>query len=86
MVWQHVIARLPVGSTELDRHAGWMALAVAGSGAPAQLWRSEVSDLLYALGWHTAADRNSLPSAHSPTLDVLDQRAGAARTGWRHRG
>ncbi|MGE5719813.1 MAG: hypothetical protein ACM3XQ_08060 [Nocardioidaceae bacterium] len=49
---------------------------------PAQEWRSEISELLFALGWRSGADRYSPPSAHSPTLDVLDQLAGAARTGW----
>jgi hypothetical protein len=85
-LWQHIVGRLPVGSKEVDRHAGWMALAVAASGVPAQQWRSEISDLLFALGWCSGGDRHSPPSAHSPTLDVLDQLAGAVRTGWRVTG
>jgi hypothetical protein len=80
-LWQHIVGRLPVGTKQTDRHSGWMALAVAGSGMPAQEWRSEVSDLLFALGWRSAADRLSPPPAYSPTLDVLDQLAGAERTG-----
>jgi hypothetical protein len=72
-----------LGTKKADRQAGWMALAVAGSGVPAQQWRSEISDLLFALGWRSGADRYSPPPAHSPTLDVLDELAGAARTGWR---
>lgn len=63
-----------------------MALAVAGSGVPAQQWHSEISDLLLALGWRSGADRYSPPPAHSPTLDVLNELAGAARTGWRVTG
>jgi hypothetical protein len=59
-----------------------MALAVAGSGVPAQEWRSAISDLLFALGWRSGSDRHSTPPAHSPTLDVLSELAGAARTGW----
>ena len=59
-----------------------MALAVAGSGAPAEEWRSEISDLLFALGWRSGRDRFSPPPAHSPTLDVLSELAGAARAGW----
>jgi hypothetical protein len=81
-LWQHIVGRLPVGTKEPDRHAGWMALVVAASGVPAQEWRNEISDLLFALGWRSGSDRNSPPSAHSPTLDVLHQLAGAARTGW----
>jgi len=81
-LWQHIVGRLPVSARKIDRHSGWMALAVAGSGVPAQEWRSEISELLFALGWRSGADRYSPPSAHSPTLDVLDQLAGAARTGW----
>jgi hypothetical protein len=81
-LWQHIVGRLPVSARKIDLHSGWMALAVAGSGVPAQEWRSEISELLFALGWRSGADGYSPPSAHSPTLDVLDQLAGAARTGW----
>ena len=79
---QHIVGRLPLGTKDFDRHAGWMALAVAGSGAPAEQWREQVSDLLLALGWRTERDPYSPPPAHSPTLDVLNELAGAARTGW----
>jgi hypothetical protein len=82
-LWQHIIGRLPLGTKETDRHSGWMALAVVGSGVSAQQWRNEISDLLFALGWRSGTDRHSSPPAHSPTLDVLDELAGAARTGWR---
>jgi hypothetical protein len=82
-LWQHIVGRLPLGNKESDRQAGWMALAVVGSGVPAHEWRGEISDLLLALGWRSGADRYSPPPAQSPTLSVLDQLAGAARTGWR---
>lgn len=57
---------------------------MVGSGSPAEAWRDEISDLLSALGWRT--DRYSAPPAHSSTLVVLDELAGAARTGWRVTG
>jgi len=85
-LWEHIVGRLPLGTKDLDRHAGWMALAVAGSGVPAEHWREEVGDLLLALGWRTSRDRYSRPPAHSPTLVVLEELAGAARTGWRVTG
>lgn len=75
-----------MGTKDSDRHAGWLALAVAGSGIPAEEWRDEVGDLLFALGWRTDRDSHSRPPAHSPTLDVLNELAGAARTGWRVTG
>jgi hypothetical protein len=65
-----------------DRQAGWMALAVVGSGVPAEEWRGEVSELLSALGWRIDRVSDALPPAHSPTLDVLGELAGAARTRW----
>ncbi len=81
-LWSHVVGKLPWGTREFDRHAGWMALAVAGSGVPAEDWHEEVSGLLLALGWRTRGDY-AAPSAQSRTLVVLEQLAGAARNGWR---
>jgi len=37
---------------------------------------------LHALGWRTTRGGYAPPPAHSPTLDVLEELAGAARTGW----
>ncbi len=85
-LWQHVVERLPVGTSTFDRQAGWLALAVVGSGVPAPEWQREISDLLFALGWGSGADRYSPPPARSPTLDVIDQLSGAASTGRRHVG
>ncbi len=78
-LWRHVVGRLPLGTKDAERQAGWMALAVAGSGVPAEDWRSEISELMFALGWRSGRDRLSPPSADSATLDVLDHLAGAAR-------
>ena len=75
-----------MGAKDFDRHAGWVALAVAGSGEPAEHWREEIGELLLALGWRTDRDRYSPPPAQSPTLVVLEELAGAARTGWRVTG
>ncbi len=82
-LWRHIVGRLPLGTKDVERAAGWMALAVAGSGLPAQEWRSEISDLLFALGWRSGHDRFSSPPPSSATLDVLEQLAGASRTRWR---
>ena len=82
-LWRHIVGRLPVGTKEAERQAGWMALAVAGSGVPAQEWRGEISELLFALGWRSGHDRSSPPPPNSPTLDVLEQLAGASRIRWR---
>lgn len=82
-LWRHIVGRLPLGSKDAERQAGWMALAVAGSGVPSQEWGREISDLLFALGWRSRGDQYSPPPAQSPTLDVLEQLAGAARTSWR---
>jgi hypothetical protein len=81
-LWRHIVGRLPLGSKDAERQAGWMALAVAGSGVPADEWRSVVSDLLFALGWCSGRDRFSPPPANSLTLDVLNQLAGASRVQW----
>jgi Plasmid pRiA4b ORF-3-like protein len=82
-LWQHIVGRFPLGTKDAERQAGWMALAVAGSGVPAQEWRSEISDLLMALGWRSASDRFSPPPANSATLGVLEHLAGASRVRWR---
>ncbi len=82
-LWRHIVGRLPLGTKKAERQAGWMALAVAGSGVPAEEWRGEISDLLFALGWRSGHDRFSPPTANSPALDVLEQLAGASRVRWR---
>ena len=69
----------PKGAT---RPTGWMALAVVGSGVPAQEWRSEISELLHDLGWRSGYDRFSPPPANSGTLTVVSLLAGAARARW----
>ena len=81
-LWRHIVGRLPMGTKDAERQAGWMALALAGSGVPADQWRSEVSDLLFALGWRSGRDRFSPPPANSLTLDVLTHLAGASRVRW----
>ena len=83
---QHIVGRLPLGRKEFERHAGWMALAVAGSGAPAEDWHDTVGDLLAHLGWRTSGAAYSPPAANSPTLDVLDILAGSTSSGWRVTG
>lgn len=82
-LWRHIVGRLPLSTKDAERQAGWMALAVVGSGVPAQEWRSEISNLLLALGWRSGRDRFSPPPANSATLNVLEQVAGASRVRWR---
>lgn len=81
-LWRHIVGRLPLGTKDVERQAGWMALAVAGSGVPVEEWRREIGELLFALGWASGHDRFSPPPANSPTLDVLHQLAGASRVRW----
>ena len=81
-LWRHIVGRLPLGTKDAERHAGWMALAVTGSGTPPEEWRSEISELLHDLGWRSGYDRSVPPPANSDTLTVLSLLAGAARARW----
>lgn len=76
-LWRHLVSRLPVGRTEFDRQAGWLALAVAGSGNPTDEWRREIRTLLLGLGWRVEG-RPFLDhfAVDNPTLDVLELLAG----------
>ena len=85
-LWGHIVSRLPLGSKEFERDAGWLVLAVAGSGTPVEDWQTEIGNLLHLLGWRTGRELYSPPSAHSPTLAVLHELAGAARNGWHMTG
>ena len=83
---RHVVNRLPLGKKDGERHAGWLALAVVGSGAPAEAWEGEISDLLHGLGWRDGYDRFSAPPGDSPTLDVLEHLAGSVGARGRVKG
>jgi Plasmid pRiA4b ORF-3-like protein len=85
-LWRHIVAKLPLGTKDFDRQAGWVALAVVGSGTPAENVREEVSDLLSALGWRIEGDPHARPPARSQTLDVLEELAAGTRVGRRLRG
>ncbi|NHN56184.1 plasmid pRiA4b ORF-3 family protein [Calidifontibacter sp. DB0510] len=81
-LWQHIVSRLPLGTKPVHRQAGWLALAVVGSGAPAEEWDSQISDLMAAVGWRVADNPGVRPPADSETLDLLEQLAGKVREGW----
>jgi hypothetical protein len=81
-ILRHILGRLPIGTKDFERHAGWVVLAVAGSGTPAEQWRAETAALLHALGWSSGHDRFAPPPPTSPTLQVLEQLAGASRVRW----
>ncbi|MDV6297067.1 hypothetical protein OCS65_29610 (plasmid) [Rhodococcus aetherivorans] len=76
------MSRLPIGRTDFDRQAGWSALAVVASGAPAEEWNNEIRAVLLGLGWRVA-DRSAFAAiaVDSPTLEVLGFLAGRARSG-----
>ncbi|MFD9664140.1 plasmid pRiA4b ORF-3 family protein [Rhodococcus sp. NPDC059968] len=81
-LWRHILSRLPVGRTEFDRQAGWLALAVVGSGIAAEEWKREIRNLLLSLGWRVQGspfpDRVAVAS---PTLDVLELLSGKTHHG-----
>lgn len=85
-LWRHIVSRLPLGTKDIDHDAGWLALAVVGSGVPAESWSSGISDLLARFGWRTDHPVYWLPPAISPTLFVLEFLAGSARTSRRLTG
>lgn len=79
-LWRHVVSRLPVGKAEFDRQAGWLTLAVAGSGVPAEEWDQEIRDLLLGLGWRIEGRPfPELVAVDIPTLDVLELLSGKTR-------
>lgn len=83
---QHIVGRLPAGTSKFERQAGWIALAVAGGGTPAEDWRAAISHILHGIGWRTDQDIYSPPPPQSPTLSILEQLAGAERAGRRVTG
>ena len=85
-ILRHIINRLPLGTAPAERHAGWAALAVAGSETPAEQWDESISWIMFDLGWRDRADPYRAPSSESPTLDVLRLLAGATRKHWRAHG
>ncbi|MPV51354.1 plasmid pRiA4b ORF-3 family protein [Pseudactinotalea sp. HY160] len=81
-LWRHLLTRLPKGTSDFDREAGWLSLAVVAAGTPAQDWREEIAALLTGVGWRAGGDGylGGLP-VYNPTLDVLEVLAGRLRHG-----
>lgn len=79
---RHIASRLPIGTKDAERHAGWMALVSIGSGTAAEDWSAEIRDLLHALGWRSGLDGYSPPPSFSETLTVLKLLAGSPRQRW----
>lgn len=81
-LWRHILSRLPVGRTEFDRQAGWLALAAVGGGIPAEEWKREIRNLLLGLGWRVQGSPSpDLVAVVSPTLDVLELLSGKTHRG-----
>ena len=79
-LWRHIVSRLPMGRDDFDREAGWLSLAVVGSGAPVEEWINEIHALLLDLGWRDQG--SSYPDhfpVNNPTLDTLQLLAGDTR-------
>ncbi|MDJ0420015.1 plasmid pRiA4b ORF-3 family protein, partial [Rhodococcus opacus] len=82
VLWRHIMSRLPVGRTEFDRQAGWLALAVVASGSPAEEWASEIRNALLGLGWRAEGSPTlGTAAVVSPTLDVLELLSGKTHRG-----
>lgn len=73
--WEkHLRTKLPLGKTDYDRHAGWAALVVIGSGAPYEQWPDLIAEVLADMGWAKKDQwgNSYSPGFASPTYDVLD--------------
>ncbi|MGO1543955.1 MAG: plasmid pRiA4b ORF-3 family protein [Gulosibacter sp.] len=79
---RHILGRLPLGKSQVDRHLGWTALAVVGSDCPVKFWNGTISGFMFDLGWRDGRDRHAPPHPMSPTLDALKILAGSTRNGW----
>ena len=83
LAWEkHLREKLPLGKTDFERHAGWVALAVIGSGAPVSQWKNLISAVLTDMGWeHQDQEGNRYPPGyHSPTFVVLNSLAADMST------
>lgn len=77
-LWRHIVSRLPLGRTDFDRHAGWVALVVAASDVPVEDWTSETWSVLSAI-WRVEGPWPELALMGNPTLGVLNLLSGSAR-------
>lgn len=78
-LWRHVVSRLPLGRTDFQRDAGWVALTVAASGLPTEEWTREMRSVLGSLGWRVPGYSADVLPVGNPTLTVLELLSGSTR-------
>ena len=77
----HILGHLPVGRRQHEKDAGWLTLGLVAGGVTLHDCPALVSEFLANLGWWDGRDRFAAPSGQNPTLDVLRDLNGRARTG-----
>lgn len=73
--WEKYLAqKLPLGQNDLDRHAGWAALLVAGADIEFEEWNQAISGVLADLGWRSTIGGgfSEPPRPYNPTSNVLE--------------
>lgn len=73
--WEKYLAqKLPLGQNDLDRHAGWAALLIAGAGVEFEEWDQAIGEALADLGWRSTIGGGLIaaPRPYNPTSDLLE--------------
>ena len=84
-LWCHLIDRLPLGSEQIEREAGYLVLFTLAAGTSSDERRDVVAEGLAALGWQTSdgtiVGREELFWIARPTITFLEL-TGAMVEGW----
>jgi len=75
-MWRHLLDRLPLGTEQIEREAGYLVLLTLAAGTSSDERRDAIAEGLAALGWQTSdgtiVGREEVFWTARPTISFLE--------------